>query len=304
MHTPRTCRRRREHVVVDENLYISAEKVWAVGDAVEVINPILEGQKWAFPLAGPANRQGRMVVDNIIMDKKRKYKGTYGVSVVRSFEEYAACVGLNEKFLIASKIPYSCVHIHPNNYAGYYPGAEKVRLKLIFDVKTGKIYGAQAVGREGIEKRIDVIATAMQGNLTVEDFTKLELCYAPPVGSVNYAGMAAQNIVEGLVSRIEWHEFEKAAHDPGTLVVDVRNSDEITSSGLVAKDSMNIPLNDLRSILNEIPKDKKLIVSCASGQRAYYACRTLVQNGFQNVTNLDGAFLTFHEVHPGAVSGH
>lgn len=191
------------HIVVNEHLQsINTPHVWAVGDAVEVKNPLLPGETWAVPLAGPANRQGRMVADNIHFlaqqpqTKKpllRSYKGTYGTSVVRSFHQYAACVGLNEKMLLARNIPYSCIHIHPGSHAGYYPGAQPVHLKLIFDPTGGKIYGAQAVGQDGIEKRIDVIATAMQGNMTVDDLAELELCYAPPVGSakdvVNMAGM-------------------------------------------------------------------------------------------------------------------
>jgi rhodanese-related sulfurtransferase len=242
-----------------------------------------------------------MVADNIF-GKNRSYKGTYGASVVRSFDLYAACVGLNEKMLIAKNIPYACVHVHPGSHAGYYPGVEPVHLKLCFNPKTGKIYGAQAVGKDGIEKRIDVISTAMQGDLTVEDLAELELCYAPPVGSakdpVNYAGMAAQNIVEGLVSLIEWKDLENMAHDRDTVILDVRNPGEISQAGLLADRAVNIPLNDLRQRLNELDKQKHVVVSCASGQRAYYACRILMQNGFDHVDNLDGAYATFHAIHP------
>lgn len=285
----------RGHIVVDETLHTSAPDVWAVGDAVEIINPIL-GEKWAVPLAGPANRQGRMVADNIFLETKRKYKGTWGVSIVRSFELYAACVGLNEKILKAKGLPYAVVHIHPNDHAGYYPGAQRVHLKLIFDPKSGKIYGAQIVGKAGVDKRIDVIATAMQGNLTVEDLAELELSYAPPTGSakdaVNYAGMAAHNVVEGLVSQVQWTELERFASDDNTVILDVRNPGEIEGSGQLVKTAMNIPLNELRQRLNEVPRDKKLVVSCASGQRAYYACRILTQNGFTDVQNLAGAYMT------------
>jgi NADPH-dependent 2,4-dienoyl-CoA reductase/sulfur reductase-like enzyme/rhodanese-related sulfurtransferase len=296
----------RGHIEVDEHLRTGVANVWAVGDAVEIKNPILDGEKWAVPLAGPANRQGRMVADNIFVGSTgknlRSYKGTYGASVVRSFELYAACVGLNEKMLVAKKIPYSCVHIHPGSHAGYYPGAKQVHLKLIFDPSGGKIYGAQAVGEDGVEKRIDVISTAMQGNMTVDDLAELELCYAPPVGSakdvVNMAGMAAQNIVEGLVTQVEWRDLEKLAHEEGTILLDVRNPDEILRSGKLSENAVNIPLNNLREHLEELPKDKHLVVSCASGQRAYYACRILMQNGFEHVDNLGGAFATFHAVHP------
>eukprot|EP00980_Cylindrotheca_fusiformis_P018461 scaffold6103_cov116-Cylindrotheca_fusiformis.AAC.7 len=292
----------RGHIVVNEHLQTNTPNVWAVGDAVEINNPLLPGEKWAVPLAGPANRQGRMVADNIFRGEMRKYKGTYGTSVVRSFELYAAAVGMNEKMVAAKKLPYSCVHVHPGSHAGYYPGAKSVHLKLIFDPKKGNIYGAQAVGEDGVEKRIDVIATAMQGHLTVDDLADLELCYAPPVGSakdvVNMAGMAAQNVVEGLVSQVEWKDLEKLARDEGTLLVDVRNPGEIESHGRLAHNAINIPLNDLRRRLNEIPKDKHIVVSCQSGQRAYYAYRILKQHGFENVDNLGGAFLTFHSIHP------
>jgi NADPH-dependent 2,4-dienoyl-CoA reductase/sulfur reductase-like enzyme/rhodanese-related sulfurtransferase len=292
----------RGHIKVNDHLQTNAPHVWAVGDAVEVKNPLIAGEMWAVPLAGPANRQGRMVADSIIRGTMRKYKGTYGTSVVRSFELYAAAVGMNEKMLIAKNIPYSCIHIHPGSHAGYYPGAKPVHLKLIFDPKNGTIYGAQAVGEDGVEKRIDVIATAMQGHLIVEDLAELELCYAPPVGSakdvVNMAGMAAQNIVEGLVSQIEWKDLENLAHDKGTLLLDVRNAGEIASSGKLAHDAINIPLNDLRHRLDEIPKDKHIVVSCMSGQRAYYAYRILNQHGFEHVDNLGGAYATFHSIHP------
>merc|ERR1712226_138286 len=271
----------RGRIKVNDHLQTSAQNVWAVGDAVEVNNPLIPGDKWAVPLAGPANRQGRMVADNIFGNKLRSYKGTYGTSVVRSFDLYAACVGLNEKFLIAKNMKYSSIHIHPGSHAGYYPGAKKVHMKLIFDPTDGTVYGAQAVGEDGVEKRIDVIATAMQGGLKVDDLAELELCYAPPVGSakdvVNMAGMAAQNIVEGLVTQVEWKDL-----------------------GKLAKDAINIPLNDLRDHLDDLPHDKHLVVSCASGQRSYYACRLLKQHGFENVDNLGGAYATFHYIHPEA----
>lgn len=288
----------RGHIVVDDHLQTSTPHVWAVGDAVQVKNPILEGEMWAIPLAGPANRQGRMVADNIY-GLNRSYKGTWGVSVVRSFQLYAACVGLNEKFLMAKNLPYSAVHIHPNSHAGYYPGAAKVHLKLLFDHNNGKIYGAQAVGEDGIEKRIDVIATAMQGNLTVEDLAELELCYAPPVGSakdpVNYAGMVAQNICEGLVSNVSWRELEKLANDENTLLLDVRSPDEMANRG-VAKNIVNIRVDDLRKRIAEVPKEKNIVISCETGQRAYYASRILKQNGYENVSILDGAYQTFHVI--------
>jgi NADPH-dependent 2,4-dienoyl-CoA reductase/sulfur reductase-like enzyme/rhodanese-related sulfurtransferase len=283
---------RRGHIVVDEHLHSNVDHVWAVGDAIEVINPIVGGT-WAVPLAGPANRQGRMVADNIF-GKNRSFKGTYGASVVRIFENIAASVGMNEKLLRAQGIEYSVVHVHPGSHAGYYPGAKSINLKLIFDAKSGKIYGAQAVGQDGVEKRIDVISTAMQGGLTVEDLAEIELCYAPPVGSakdpVNMAGMAAQNIVDGLVKQIQWDEVESARND-GAIVLDVRNTGEIAKNGHLVNGALEIPLPELRARLEEVPKDKTIIVSCMSGQRAYYACRILTQHNY-DVRNLSGAFKT------------
>ena len=294
----------RGHVIVDDSLKTSAPDVWAVGDAVQIRNPVLDGEYWAVPLAGPANRQGRMVADNILGNTKRTYKGTYGVSIVRSFELYAGGTGMNEKFLRSKNIPYGTVHVHPNSHAGYYPGASSIHLKVIFDETTGKIYGAQAVGKDGVDKRIDVIATAMQGNLTVTDLADLELCYAPPVGSakdpVNYAGMVAQNVVEGLLREVEWNELEKLAEDPNTCILDVRNPNEV-ERGPLSKHAVNIPLNDLRSRLSEVPRDKHIVVSCQSGQRAYYASRILRQSGYNNVDSLDGAYFTFHAIHPDTV---
>jgi NADPH-dependent 2,4-dienoyl-CoA reductase/sulfur reductase-like enzyme/rhodanese-related sulfurtransferase len=304
----------RGHIVVNEFLQTSAPHVWAVGDAVEVINPILTNDddgttppaKWAVPLAGPANRQGRLVADLIYKQTTRGYKGTYGVSVVRSFDLYAATVGLNEKFCRSANIPNATVvHIHPNSHAGYYPGAQSIHLKLIFDKETGKIYGAQAVGKDGVEKRIDVIATAMQGNLNVQDLADLELCYAPPVGSakdpVNFAGMVAQNVRDGMLTPIQHYQMNNTDIDPSKVIIlDVRNPDELALGQIpdyfnVTAPVMYIPLNELRSRIAEISDDKnqRIVVTCRSGQRAYYASRILQHNGFSNVESLDGAFLTY-----------
>jgi NADPH-dependent 2,4-dienoyl-CoA reductase/sulfur reductase-like enzyme/rhodanese-related sulfurtransferase len=284
---------RRGHIVVDEHLKTSVPHVWAVGDAIEVKNPIIGGM-WAVPLAGPANRQGRMVADNIY-GKNRSFKGTYGASVVRIFDNIAASVGMNEKMLKANNIEYAVVNVHPGSHAGYYPGAKPIYFKLIFDPKDGKIFGAQAVGEDGVEKRIDVISTAMQGGMTVEDLAEIELCYAPPVGSakdpVNIAGMAAQNVMEGMVQQVQWADLAGAIKE-GATVLDVRNASEIKIFGKLVQESVDIPLPELRSRLNELPIDKDYVVSCMSGQRSYYASRILMQNGY-NVRNLSGAFKTY-----------
>jgi NADPH-dependent 2,4-dienoyl-CoA reductase/sulfur reductase-like enzyme/rhodanese-related sulfurtransferase len=290
---------KRGHIIVDETLKTNVPHVWAVGDAIEVNNPILGGEeKWSVPLAGPANRQGRMAADNIY-GMNRKFKGTYAASVVRSFDLIAASVGMNEKMLRSMRLPYSVVHVHPGSHAGYYPGAKSINLKVLFNPGDGKIYGAQAVGQDGVEKRIDVISTAMQGKLTVEDLAELELCYAPPVGSakdpVNIAGMAAENIMDGFVQQIQWDQLEEAQKDPNTIILDVRNPGEVAAGKLI-DGAINIPLPELRDRIGEVPKDKKIVVSCMSGQRAYYACRILLQTpGLEGkVFNLSGAYKTFN----------
>lgn len=294
----------RGHIVVNDHLQTNMPHIWAAGDAIEVLNPILgDGTKWSVPLAGPANRQGRMIADNIFGAKKRKFKGTYAASVVRVFDLICACVGLNEKMLASKNIPYASVHVHPGSHAGYFPGAKSINFKLLFHKTSGQILGAQAVGEEGVEKRIDVISTAMQGNLTVEDLADLELCYAPPVGSakdpVNIAGMAATNLLEGLIDQLDWKELKSVASTPGVVVLDVRNAQEIEKNGplLPGNKTVCIPLDQLRDRLNEIPESaERIVVSCASGQRAYYASRILMQSQSAKVANLSGAFKTFSKV--------
>jgi rhodanese-related sulfurtransferase len=287
----------RGYIVVDDHLRTSVMDVWAVGDAIEVRNPILGGdEKWAVALAGPANRQGRMVADNIY-GMKRAFKGTWAASTVRVFDLHAACVGMNEKMCKANNLPFTSVHVHPGSHAGYYPGAKSINLKLVFNQEDGTIYGAQAVGEDGVEKRIDIISTAMQGKLTAADLAELELCYAPPVGSakdpVNMAGMVAQNIIDGVVEQIDWKDLKDAANDPNICFLDVRNPGEIETNPVLVKGTITIPLTQLRGRLGELPKDKIIVVSCMTGQRAYYACRILSQNGFENVFLQSGAFKTF-----------
>ncbi|KAL9185998.1 hypothetical protein ACHAXT_005236 [Thalassiosira profunda] len=296
------CSGRGNHIVVDDYLRTNKADVWAAGDAILVRNPIVgNDDMWAVPLAGPANRQGRMIADNVY-GMNRKFKGTYAASVVRVFDLVAACVGMNEKMLAAKNIAYEAVHVHPGSHAGYFPGAKSVNFKLIFSPDDGKILGAQAVGEDGVEKRIDVISTAIQGGLSVEDLAELELCYAPPVGSakdpVNIAGMAATNICDGLVVQIQFQELQNAASTPGTVVLDVRIASEVDKNGALIDEAINIPLNDLRSRMDEIPSNAKRVeVSCASGQRAYYATRILKQSGrFEQVQNLAGAFKTYDKV--------
>ena len=285
----------RGHIVVNEFLQTSQEDIYAVGDAIEVVDYI-NGQKAAIALAGPANRQGRIAAKNM-MGGSEKYQGTLGSSVAKVFDLTVASTGNNEKTLKRYEIPYEVLHIHPSSHAGYYPGAAQMSMKLIFDKETGKIYGAQAIGADGVEKRIDVIATAIKGGLTVEDLTNVELCYAPPYSSakdpVNMAGYVATNLVEGELEHIQWHEVDEIIANGG-LVIDVREPIE-REFGFI-KSSINIPLDQLRNRLEEIPQDQTVYVSCQVGLRGYLASQILKNNGY-SVKNVDGGWKTYSSVY-------
>lgn len=284
----------RGHMIVNEYLQTSDKDIYAVGDAIEVVDYI-NGNPTAIPLAGPANRQGRIAAKNM-MGQKEAYEGTLGTSVVKVFDLTVASTGNNEKTLKKAGTAYEVLHIHPSSHATYYPGAAQISLKLIFDKETGKIFGAQAVGTDGVEKRIDVIATAIKGGLTVKDLTNLELSYAPPYSSakdpVNMAGYVATNILEGELEHIQWHEVDQIVEN-GELLIDVRKPKE-RESGYI-KGSINIPLDDLRERLNEIPKNRTVYVSCQVGLRGYLASRILKNNGY-DVKNVDGGWRTYSSV--------
>jgi NADPH-dependent 2,4-dienoyl-CoA reductase/sulfur reductase-like enzyme/rhodanese-related sulfurtransferase len=282
---------RRGGIRVNERMQTSDPAIYAVGDVVEV-RDVITGEWSLIPLAGPANRQGRIAADNI-MGRSSAYHGTQGTAVLRLFGLTAGCTGANEKTLRASGKSYQALHLHPASHAGYYPGAEPIALKVLFDPDTGRLLGAQAVGRDGVDKRLDVLATALKAGMTMDDLAELELAYAPPFGSakdpVNLAGMAAQNVLAGDVALVQWHEI--ATLDPDkTLVLDVRRADE-RAKGCIPG-SMHIPLDELRGRLSELPKDKEIIASCQSGQRSYFACRLLAQHGFK-VRNLAGSWRTW-----------
>jgi NADPH-dependent 2,4-dienoyl-CoA reductase/sulfur reductase-like enzyme/rhodanese-related sulfurtransferase len=275
-------------ISVDEFLRTNLDNIWALGDAIEVPHFILKN-KMTIPLAGPANRQGRIIADNIINGATVKFTGGLGTAIARAFDLVAASTGANEKQLSKTNKKYQSVFIHPNSHAGYYPGASPIAMKLIFDSDNKTILGAQAVGVDGIDKRIDVIATAIKGNLTIDDLIDLELAYAPPFGSakdaVNIAGMAAQNVTNNLVNVEHPGKFD--ASNFNGLILDVRDEDEIAKGML--PNARHIPLSQLRNRLNELDNSKPIVVYCQSGMRSYLASRILQQNGF-NCSNLTGAY--------------
>lgn len=284
----------RGGILVDDTYQTSVDDIYAVGDAIIVKNQI-NNEDAMIALASPANRQGRQVAD-VIGGVKRQNKGSIGTAIVRVFDETIASTGLTEKQVKDLGYDYEVVHVEGKNHAGYYPGASPIVLKLIFNPTTGKIYGAQAVGHDGADKRIDVIATAIKGGLGVEDLPELELTYAPPFGSakdvVNMVGYAALNLMEGIAKSIQLDELGEA-RESGAVLIDVRSKEEYdkgTIDGFI-----NIPLNDLRERVSELPKDKEIILSCHSGQRSYIAQRMLSQMGY-DAKNLDGSYLLYQAV--------
>lgn len=276
---------------VNEYLQTNDPNIYAVGDVIEVHHRVT--QAWSLiPLAGPANRQGRIAADNI-WGRRTRYEGTWGTGILRCFSLVAGCTGANEKALRRAGITHQTVHLHPNSHAGYYPGGEPIALKIIFSPDTGKLLGAQAVGKDGVDKRLDVLATALKAGMTVHDLAELELSYAPPFGSakdpINLAGMAAQNVLNGLVQLAQWNDIAKV-NPLTTLILDVRTPEERQRGAIPG--SLHIPLNQLRKRMDQLPKDKEIIVSCQSGQRSYFAARLLAQNGFR-VRNLTGSYRTW-----------
>jgi NADPH-dependent 2,4-dienoyl-CoA reductase/sulfur reductase-like enzyme/rhodanese-related sulfurtransferase len=279
-------------VRVDENLRTTDTSIFAVGDAIEVRDRVT-GAWGIVPLAGPANRQGRIAADNVFGGDSR-YEGTWGTAILRLFGLAAGCTGANERSLRRAGIPFEALHLHPGSHAGYFPGAEPIALKILFAPDTGRLLGDQAVGRDGVDKRIDVLATALKAGMTVHDLAELELAYAPPFGSakdpVNMAGMAAQNVLAGRVRLAQWNEV--AGLDPRrTVLLDVRRDDERERGAIPG--SVHIPLDSLRRRLEELPRDHEVVVHCQSGQRSYFASRILTQAGFR-VRNLTGSYRTWN----------
>lgn len=283
----------RNAILVDEHYETSVKDIYAVGDAIVVKNQL--GQDALISLASPANRQGRQVAD-IISGLSIKNRGSLGTAIVRVFDLQVASTGLSEFQLRGLKINHKIVHVTANNHAGYYPDATSIVLKLIFEPESGQIFGAQAIGKEGVDKRIDILSTAIKAKLTVFDLPELELTYAPPFDSakdpVNMAGYAAINLLLWQSENIQWHELA-AELAKGKVLLDVRNPNELAKGKF--KNSQNIPLDDLRERLNELDKKTEYIVSCQSGLRSYNAERILKQEGYK-VKNLDGAFGLYSKV--------
>lgn len=278
----------RGGILVDQNYQTSQKHIYAVGDAI-IVKQEITGQDALISLASPANRQGRQVAD-VITGLPRKNRGSIGTAIVKVFDLAAASTGLSERAVQALGYKHAVVHTTGKDHASYYPGATEIVLKLIFSPTDGKIFGAQAVGKKGIDKRIDVLATAIKAGLTIFDLPELELTYAPPFGSakdpVNMIGYAAMNIAEGISQNIQWHQLEEELA-AGKILLDVRNPAELPSGQFM--DFLHIPLDQLRDRIDELDPAKEYIVSCHSGLRSYIAERLLKEKGF-TVKNLDGAY--------------
>lgn len=283
----------RGGIVVDARMRTSDPAIYAVGDVIEVAN-FVDDRAALIPLAGPANRQGRIAADNIF-GRDSVYRKTQGTAICKVFDLAVGMTGLSEKYLKKTGQPYEKVYIHPANHASYYPGASPINLKLLFDPGNGKLLGAQAVGSEGIDKRIDVIAVAMRAGLTVQALQDLELCYAPPYGSakdpVNYAGFVAANAICGDVTLC--HSEDMVHPRENQLLLDVRMPVEVEAGTIPG--AVNIPLDDLRERMDELPKGRELLVFCQVGLRGYVACRLLSRHGFA-CRNLTGGYKTYKDV--------
>lgn len=282
-------------ILVNEFMQTSNPDIYAVGDAIEVAH-FINNKKVLIPLAWPANRQGRIVADNIVLGNQYKYTGSLGSSILKFFELSVASTGLNEKTLKRFGIPYKTAIVTRGHHAGYYPGAKNMVLKLIFD-ENGKIFGAQAVGEAGVDKRIDVIATAIKGNLTVYDLPEIEITYAPPFNSakdpVNIAGYAAENILKGDLEMVNYDEFWDFVKENDAVILDVRTSKEF--SGGAIEGAININVDDLRANLEKLDKNKMYAIYCQVGLRGYLANRIMRNNGFRAV-NLNGGYNLWSKV--------
>ncbi|GEA50358.1 NADH oxidase [Vibrio inusitatus NBRC 102082] len=278
-------------IYTNESMQTSDPYIYAVGDAVEE-KDFVTGKQTLVPLAGPANRQGRMAADNML-GRQETYQGTQGTAICKVFDLAIASTGKNEKQLVRENINYEKVYVHAASHASYYPGAEIISFKMLFDPSTGKVLGAQATGKDGVDKRIDVMAVAQRAGMTVEQLQHLELTYAPPYGSakdvINQAAFVANNIVKGDSTPIHFDQVDNLSADQ--LLLDVRNPTERKDGNHIHGD-INIPVDQLRHRMHELPKDKEIVVYCQVGLRGNVAYRQLVNNGFK-ARNLIGGFKTY-----------
>jgi NADPH-dependent 2,4-dienoyl-CoA reductase/sulfur reductase-like enzyme/rhodanese-related sulfurtransferase len=289
----------RGGIRVNEHLQTTDPDIYAVGDAIEV-KDFVTGEPTQVPLAGPANRQGRIAADHIF-GRAARYRGTQGTAIVRVFERTAALTGASEKVLKRANRPYRKVYVHPTHHAGYYPGAEAMTLKLLFDPETGKVLGAQAVGGAGVDKRTDVLAVAIQAGMTVFDLEEMELAYSPQYGSakdpINMAGFVAGGLLRGEHPQVDVEAVLAVPAARHPFVVDVRTPQEFGGGHL--PEAVNIPVDELRSRLGELPHDQEIAVYCQVGQRGYLATRILRQAGF-DAANVGGGYKTYQLFHPKA----
>ena len=282
-------------LIVNSAMETGVEGIYAVGDLIEITH-FVTGEKGYIPLAGPANKQGRIAADNICGIPSR-YTGTQGSSILKVFDLAVASTGITEKTAKALHLNYEKSFTFSANHATYYPGATNMSIKTIFEKDTGKILGVQIVGNDGVDKRCDVFATAIRAGMTAKDLTELELCYAPPFGSakdpVNMAGYVIENMMSGLVKTFHWHDIEKISKDPNAFLLDTRNPMEYLAGTIPG--FVNIPLDSLRDRLDEIPKDKTIYVTCQIGLRGYIAARILMQKGY-TVRNLSGGYRLYQTI--------
>lgn len=280
---------------VNDQMQTSDEDIYAVGDVIEV-NDFVSGKSSLIPLAGPANRQGRIVADHIC-GITQSYTGTQGTAIVKCFDMTAACTGMNERAIKNAGISYDKVYLYPASHATYYPGAVSLGVKVLFEVPTGKVLGGQFVGFDGVDKRCDVLATAIRAGMTVHDLTRLELSYAPPFSSakdpINLAGFMAENQLTGKVKTFYWDEVSSLATDGSVVLIDVRTPQEFENGSIAG--FINIPVDELRTRIGEIDKQKKVYITCQVGLRGYVACRMLMQNGF-DCANLSGGVRLYKTV--------
>lgn len=293
----------RKGIVVNQYMQTSDPDIYALGDAVEVMH-LITGKPALIPLAGPANKQGRIVADNIVFGNNQTYRGSMGTSVAKIFDLTVATAGANAKLLKANNIEYISSYTHGSSHAGYYPNAVPLSIKILFSPTDGRLFGAQVVGFEGADKRIEMFAQVIQRNGTVYDLTQLEHAYAPPYSSakdpVNMAGYVAENILTGKSRIIHWREIDSLPAD--TVRIDVRTREEFRMGTIPG--FRNIPVDELREHLGELPSDKPIVVTCAVGLRGYLAYRILVQNGFKDVRNLSGGYTTWRTATDKCSSGN